>query len=580
MSKRGGEALASGEGRQLELMSLRSASVSHPSATLEPMGKKQRAPRAIDLYSGVGGWSLGLALAGIEVVESFEWWDEAALTHSLNFKSPVRQMDIRSLDVKSVPGNLDFVVGSPPCTQFSYSNRGGNGDITDGLKDICKFLEVVAYVQPRYWVMENVPRVAQILEQGIGGGGQLRRFRDLISEIVVVDMAEFGLPQGRKRMLAGNFPVELLMSYRSATKRRTLGDVIGALEADPIIDPVYGLTLRQDEVTGLINETSLDFEESRMNREAKQFHPVYNVMQFPDRFDRPSRTVTALCTRVSRESIVIEGKAGFRRLSLRERACLQGFPISFQFHGRTYPSNIKMIGNAVPPLMTYYLAQALQDRKSVREPSAARVTRSSRVRGQRAPEVVPEVSKKKYSSARPFRAAIPGLRFGSGTRVELNNNTSLGSPHWDTAFYFGSSKDFRKVPLDDVLLDRLTGLLKKAKVAQRPLREVRSSLVKSLDDVEWETLQPVWCHVGSGLHPFEVVDRLGEAAFELEAVLADADRSRVEEAVITILLDDQDIARGGKARKLQENATRIAAGLLVGSWFNEFAKAEQLSLTD
>jgi DNA (cytosine-5)-methyltransferase 1 len=543
------------------------------------MTKTSKPPfRAIDLYSGVGGWSLGLALAGIEVVESFEWWDEAALTHGRNFKSPVRQLDIRSLDVKSLPPDLDFVVGSPPCTQFSFSNRGGKGDIADGLRDICKFLEVVSHVQPRYWVMENVPRVAQIIEREIAGRGQLRRFRDLISEVAVVDMAEFGLPQGRKRMLAGNFPAEMLMSYRSTTKRRTLGDVLGALEADPIIDPVYGLTLRRDEVTGLVNESPLDYEESRMNREAKQFHPVYNVMQFPDEFDRPSRTVTALCTRVSRESIVIEGRDGFRRLSLRERASLQGFPISFQFHGKSYPSNIKMIGNAVPPLMTYYLAQALQKRKTASEPSAARVTRSSRLRSEKAEEVMPEVSKRRYSSSRQFRAAIPGLRFGSGTRVELNNNASSGPPHWDTAFYFGSSKDFRKVPLDGPLLDRLTDLLRTAKVVQRPSREVRNGLVKWLEDVEWESLQAVWCHVARGPHPFEVVDRLGDAAFALEVVLADADRGLVEDAVITVLLDDLKIVRGGKERKLRQNASHIAAGLLVGSWFNEYAKAEQLSL--
>lgn len=579
MSNRGRRVSGVADGRQLELMSLRSASVSHPSATLEPMGKKERAPRAIDLYSGVGGWSLGLALAGIEVVESFEWWDEAALTHSLNFRSPVRQMDIRSLDVKSLPSNLDFVVGSPPCTQFSYSNRGGNGDIADGLRDICKFLEVVSHVQPRYWVMENVPRVAQILEEGIGGRGQLRRFRDLVSEIVVVDMAEFGLPQGRKRMLAGNFPAGLLMSYRGATRRRTLGDVLGALEGDPIIDPVYGLTLGRDAVTGLVNESSLDYEEARMNREAKQFHPVYNVMQFPDELDRPSRTVTALCTRVSRESIVIEGTDGFRRLTLRERACLQGFPISFQFHGKTYPSNLKMIGNAVPPLMTYYLAQAIQGRKTTSEPSAARVKRSSRVLCERAQEVVPQVSsRRRYSSSRQFRAAIPGLRFGSGTRVELNNNTSLGPPHWDTAFYFGSSKDFRKVELDTVLLDRLTTLLRRRKVPLRPIREVKNGLLKWLEDVEWESIQAVWCHVGQGTHPFDVVDRLGEAAFELEAVLGDGYEDAMESAVVELLLEEGKTSSNPRATKLRQHAAQIVAGLLIGGWFNERAKSEQLFL--
>ena len=58
-------------------------------------------------------------------------------------------VDIRKLELKQLPNpeEVDFVVGSPPCTQFSYSNRGGSGDISDGLVDIFKFLEVVEYLK-------------------------------------------------------------------------------------------------------------------------------------------------------------------------------------------------------------------------------------------------------------------------------------------------------------------------------------------------------------------------------------------------------------------------------------------------
>lgn len=534
------------------------------------------APRAIDLYSGVGGWSLGLALAGVEVVESFEWWKEAARTHELNFCTPVRQVDIRSLDVTSLPRNLDFAVGSPPCTQFSFSNRGGNGDIADGLKDISKFLEVVEHVGPRYWVMENVPRVAQILEREVGPRGQLRRFRDLITQIEIVDMADYGLPQGRKRMLAGDFPAELLKGYRSATSRRTLGDVVTALEKDPIEDPIYGLSMSRCDVTGLANEVPLDYEEARMNREAKQYHPVYNVMQFPDSFDRASRTVTALCTRVSRESIVIEGRGGLRRLSIRERASLQGFPITFQFHGRTYPSNVKMIGNAVPPLMTYYIAQALQEKTAVREPGVTRVKKALPRRSP-ADEVVPEVPRRRYSDSRQFRAALPGLRFGSGTRVELSNNASLGLPQWDTAFYFGISKDFRRVDLGDLLEVELRGILRSARVSARAVNEVKGALLKWLKDVDWGSLQTTWCHKGEGTHPFELVDRLGEAAFEVEGILAEASSATLEDAVADLLLSESG-ADGARSRKLRTHASRILSGLLVGCWFNHYAEDQQLSL--
>ena len=48
--------------------------------------------------------------------------------------------------------------------QICHSNRGGSGDIADGLKDMAAFLEVVRVIKPKFWAMENVPRVKNILE--------------------------------------------------------------------------------------------------------------------------------------------------------------------------------------------------------------------------------------------------------------------------------------------------------------------------------------------------------------------------------------------------------------------------------
>ncbi len=187
------------------------------------MGGRRGPGRAIDLYSGIGGWTLGLKLAGIETVASYEWWDQAVETHERNFSSHVAAGDIRSRPIDSYPPSISFVVGSPPCTQFSFANRGGSGDVADGLKDIAAFLRVVRATRPRYWAMENVPRVAGILEEHLAPGGQLAEFADLVKVVTVVDMAEFGLPQRRRRMVAGDLPVRLLMSYRARIHRSTLG---------------------------------------------------------------------------------------------------------------------------------------------------------------------------------------------------------------------------------------------------------------------------------------------------------------------------------------------------------------------
>src|ERR1043166_2753865 len=326
--------------------------------------RRRRKPRAIDLYSGVGGWSLGLRLAGIEVVGSYDIWGAANETNLKNNSHQAQTVDIRRLSREEVPRGIDIVVGSPPCTQFSFSNRGGGGDIADGLEDIIRFLRIVDHVRPRLWAMENVPRVAKIIEAELKRGGRLAKFSHLRCSTHVVDMSEYGLPQRRRRCIAGNFDIELLQSYRTRACLRTLGDVITALAADPVADLTFGIELPHDEVTDHVEEDMLSAEEVRINRANKLNHTVYNAMPFPDPFDRPVRTMTATCTRVGRESIVIAAPGepdGYRRLTLRERASLQGFPITYQFYGASYGAKLRMIGNAVPPPFAYLMGHVLQN---------------------------------------------------------------------------------------------------------------------------------------------------------------------------------------------------------------------------
>ncbi len=194
---------------------------------------RNRRPRAIDLYSGVGGWSLGLKMAGIDVVAAYDYWDQANLTFKKNLGLTPANVDLRRSSANEFPTDIDYVVGSPPCTRFSYSNRGGNGDLQDGLQDLRVFLEVVRMTRPNHWVMENVPRVAKILKKGARKGGSLHEFEDLVEVITVIDMSDYGLPQRRRRMLAGSFPLELLKSYSGKEVAPTLGKVIASLRTSP-----------------------------------------------------------------------------------------------------------------------------------------------------------------------------------------------------------------------------------------------------------------------------------------------------------------------------------------------------------
>src|SRR3546814_2625378 len=146
--------------------------------------------------------------------------------------------------------------------------------------------------------------------------------------------------------------ISLLVSYQANARPRLLGDVIRALKNDIVVDPIFGMAIPREDLIDHVEEDVLNSEEARINRSNKVTHTVYNATPFPDPLDRTVRTITATCTRVSRESIVIatgSERGEYRRLTLRERASLQGFPITFQFYGANYGQNPRMIGTAVPP---------------------------------------------------------------------------------------------------------------------------------------------------------------------------------------------------------------------------------------
>jgi DNA (cytosine-5)-methyltransferase 1 len=535
------------------------------------VAKRAKKARAIDLYSGVGGWSLGLRLAGVEVVASYELWGPANETNFKNNSHQAQTVDIRRLSLDDLPSDIDIVVGSPPCTQFSFSNRGGGGDLADGLKDIIRFLTIVDHLKPRMWAMENVPRVAKIIEKELEPGGVLADFAHLGCATHVVDMAEFGIPQRRRRCIAGNFDLDLLKSFKPDVDSPTLGEVVTALAANPVVDPIYGLEMARAELIDHVEEDFLSVEEVRINRANKMTHTVYNSMPFPDPLDRTVRTITATCTRVSRESIVIavpDRADAYRRLTLRERACLQGFPITFQFYGANYGQKLRMIGNAVPPAFSYLMGQVLQGRPT-RDASPLSEAARDLKRPRPIPvETPPDRIGARYPANRTFKFAIPSLQLKSGVRFELGNDCSGALVTWSVAFYFGTSKAIHSIPLNEDIANRLlTGASPALKEAVAPhLKEV-SRFVATADI---SNMQSVWAHQGpGGTRAFMLLDKLDEIGTSLSnAIAAHADEApALIEAIIQHQHGSAAATLPGLA-KLARNAATILAGLLVGSTVN------------
>ena len=529
------------------------------------MNKKNKS--AIDLYSGIGGWSLGFKLAGIDISASYEWWEPANKTHQSNLESKTHQVDIRKLSIDDLPKEVDFVVGSPPCTQFSYSNRGGSGDIADGLVDIKKFLDVVNQLKPISWAMENVPRVANVLKNELRAGGQLEEYSHLLDEsmIHVYNLSEFGLPQKRRRCIAGNFDYKLLESYRHICQRRTLGDVLDALSKKRIKDPNYQIENSNNMVTELEKEAPLSWEELRYNRESKTNHTIYNNMEFPDPTNNAVRTVTATCTRVSRESIIIRDGDEFRRLSVRERGVLQGFPISYEFMGESHAEKIKMIGNAIPPVFTYYLANSMLGTPAQKLVPVDQVKYQIPPSKRKAKVTKPDTAGKTYPLTRSFRFAIPNLRFKSGTRFELSNSTS--ECVWSVKFFYGDSKRILELDLDQHLFARVSAALKTSSNAT--LLQVTNLIDNKVIAEESSKLQSTWAGKSEISHPFLTLDQLGDCAAHVISHLfqyEDGFLQKIVAAETTVIDPQKNLPIG--ANKLKKFAREVVAGILIGCTFN------------
>jgi DNA (cytosine-5)-methyltransferase 1 len=537
--------------------------------------------RAIDLYSGVGGWSCGLQMCGVEIVKSYEIDRDAIKTNQLNSGHDCVQCDILQLDLDSLPKDIDIVVGSPPCTQFSFSNRGGQGNLEKGLQHIQKFLEVVDYLKPRWWVMENVPRTIKIVRECFSEGGAFHKFAHLQPQFFKAKAELFGTPQRRRRALIGNIDFNAL-ARREMDKFIPLEAVVEAISESKttVADPVYGFTLPRSSIADLAIEENLDAEEERINRSLKTSHHIYNKMNFPENEKVPARTLTATCTRVSRESIVVRDRrdpSGFRRLSIRERASLQGFPITYEFYAKSYGGKIKQIGNAIPPTLSFAVGCVMTGYDSEKTGHASSIVRKSSMAVESRPAEYTFERKRVYTENRSYRFAIDGYNFGSGVRFELTNKGSIDSrTQWECKFWFGTAKKILELPLNHEIVSFLDNSLD---LHTRPAVLNLEGKLKRFDGI---ALQRVWSHRGpAGLHPFQLSDILTEHGLELRSEIAGqgALQSNLPETIFREFGPDPAYSINPRG-KLAANVSLLLSGLYICSKFNVLVSLPSIGFAD
>lgn len=337
------------------------------------MARKKNKPKAIDLFSGCGGLSLGLKQAGFSIVAAIDNDKVACSTYKLNHRqTELLEKDItkirpeylrRRLGIKK--GDLDLLAGCPPCQGFS-TLRTHNGSIAleEPMNDLVfQFTKFVRAFLPKSIMMENVPALAT--------DSRITKFRREIarlgykSSVQVRDAADFGTPQRRRRMILIAFKGETPVFAEPRRRRRTVSAAISHLSkpgksGDPLHD--YSVT-RADHVMKLIkriprnggSRTDLPATaQLRCHRKVDGFRDVYGRMAW----NTQAPTITGGCINPSKGRFLHPSQN--RAITLREAAMLQGFPSRYKFDlgfGR-YPT-AQAIGNAFPPKFAEHHAREI-----------------------------------------------------------------------------------------------------------------------------------------------------------------------------------------------------------------------------
>jgi DNA (cytosine-5)-methyltransferase 1 len=319
---------------------------------------------AVDLFSGIGGMSVGLRQAGFDVVLGVEIDARAAATYGANLPDvPVIVEDIRTVDASRIRehaglnehATIDLLAGCPPCQGFStLRTRNRASSVNDPRNDLLnEFRRLVDELEPIHVMMENVPRLAE--EES---------FRDFVGHLTkngyhvahgVLDASWYGVPQRRRRLiLTASRSGQVSLPEPDAqqcTVRQALETLPQAgVSGDPAHDHGERRSGAVRELIRLIPEDGGSRSELPPDRvldchkSFTGFSDVYGRMAW----DKPAPTITSGCVNPSKGRFL--HPVEHRSITLREAAILQGFPRTFILdvgHGKEACAT--QIGNALPP---------------------------------------------------------------------------------------------------------------------------------------------------------------------------------------------------------------------------------------
>jgi DNA (cytosine-5)-methyltransferase 1 len=351
----------------------------------------------IDLYSGVGGLSLGAARAGFRVRAAVELDPKASSTHAVNFPLASHiQEDISKLDGDELllksgidPKRFTGLIGGPPCQGFSHIGLKTTADPRNEL--LCDFFRLVAETAPAFFLAENVPGVldernAHILSRALE---QVPK-NYVILKPFTVRAADYGAPTIRTRVFFyGYDPDRIEALAEEDFLPKNVGDVRvrDALANLPKIWPTwqteeqswrpvgklddseFATRVTHCVPAGVGNKEALDRFRSKgevsgflgtihKRRTIKRFNvlgpgesdSISKCMRLDPKGYCPTLRAGTGPERGSYQAIRPVHPRSPRVITPREGARLQGFPDWFQFHPTKWHS-FRQIGNSVSPIV-------------------------------------------------------------------------------------------------------------------------------------------------------------------------------------------------------------------------------------
>lgn len=321
----------------------------------------------ISLFSGAGGLDKGFHNAGFRTIVANEFDKKICPTFKANFPNTyLIEGDIRDVHEREFPQYVTGIIGGPPCQ--SWSEAGSLKGIEDARGQLFyEYIRILKATQPLFFVAENVSGIlAQRHSEAVHG------FMDLFDKagydvnLKMINANDFDVPEDRDRVFFVGFRKDLkiydFIYPTPQSHKPTLRECIWDLKDNAI--PALEKNKTNGDKCAVPNHEYFIGSYSTIfmsrNRVRSWDEPGFTVQASGRQCQLHPQAPKMLKVEKNKQIFVPGQEHLYRRMSVREVARVQTFPDDFIFLYNEVDMGYKMIGNAVPVNLAYYVAMSIR----------------------------------------------------------------------------------------------------------------------------------------------------------------------------------------------------------------------------